>query len=249
MTRANANASVSAMEEKLNMLLSIVSETKEMLASSLIRIDKLEKEVTSLCNLSAEQDKQIHVLKNIVNVREQQSKANSVRLLGFPLHPDESASNNNGGLDFATRVYRTILHPILSAAVTNGALSSLPSLSETISHLYRAGKSASEGRPAPIVITFVSSSIRLAVLRNKRTNTPSPSAREKTAGILNYVIVEDLTGPTLKCLKSMKEDKRILKVWTIEGRIRFSLASDPRVIFKVSSVFDNVDFIIEHISA
>ena len=55
--------------------------------------------------------------------------------------------------------------------------------------------------------------------------------------IKKAIIVEDLTPPTLKRMKEMKEDRRVEKVWTMEGSIKYTLATKPAVVCRLPSVF------------
>ena len=42
-----------------------------------------------------------------------------------------------------------------------------------------------------------------------------------------YAIYEDLTAANYKLLKSAIEDKRILRAWTVDGKLRFVMEGDP----------------------
>jgi hypothetical protein len=173
----------------------------------------------------------------------QQSKASSIRLLGFPT-TDEEKMSTDGGKSLATRVYEKILKPVLAIAKAKGDLSSTPTLPNTISSIYRAGKLNSP-RPPPIVINFTNSQTRLAVLRNKRNNIPSPSDDEKRNGVKSYILAEDLTSPTFRMLKLLQADERVAKVWSSDGRLKFTLRSDSSTIHRVKSVFLPVEKIID----
>ena len=58
------------------------------------------------------------------------------------------------------------------------------------------------------------------------------------------MIVEDLTPPTFKMLKMLREDKRVARAWTVEGRIRYVLEKED-TIRTVSSVFDHLDTFLQ----
>jgi hypothetical protein len=116
--------------------------------------------------------------------------------------------STDGGKSLSSRVYEKILKPVLNSP-----------------------------KPPPIVITFSSSQTRLAILRHKRNNLPTPSDDEKRGGIKNYILAEYLTSPTFRMLKLLHADERISKAWSTEGRLKFILCSDPNTIHRVKSVF------------
>jgi hypothetical protein len=237
------------MDAKIDELMSLVrgqskalEETKAMLAESLGRVSKLEEQVSSLQLRVDSQDKEILHLKDSANFISQQSKASSIRLLGFPVTEDEKASTD-GGRSLSTRIYDKVLKPVLAVAKAKGDLSSVPTLTNTISNIYRAGR-ISGPRPPPIVITFSNSQTRLAVLRHKKNNVPPPSDDEKRNGIKSYLLVEDLTSPTFRMLKTLQADERVCKAWSADGRLKFTLHSDPNTIHRVKSVFLPIEKII-----
>jgi hypothetical protein len=172
-------------------------------------VTKLEEQVTSQQNQIDTQSKEILQLKDSVNFRNQQSRANSIRLLGFPVTDDEKVSTD-GTKYLSIRVYDKILKPVLTSAKAKGDLSTVPTMPNTIASIYRAGKLNSP-KPPLIVITFSSSQTRLAVLRHKRNNLPTPSDDEKRGGIKSYILAEDLTSPTFRMLKLLHTSERINK--------------------------------------
>jgi hypothetical protein len=92
---------------------------------------------------------------------------------------------------------------------------------------------------------MASKNLRLAVLRNKRSNMPSPSDSERSEFVKRFSIVEDLTAPTYKMLRMLQDREDVAKVWTNEGRIRLTLSSQPDSVIKVKSVFQPIEKIFE----
>jgi DNA-binding transcriptional MerR regulator len=212
-----------------------IAETKKMLADSQARVTKLESKVEAL-------EKEVKRLKETSNDREQAAKSRTVRLFGYATS-DEETRTTDGGKSFSNKLYDRIIKPCLNAAKTNGDIPSTPQFSTAVEKIYRAGKSANPGRPAPIIVTFTSETYRLAVLRNKKTALPAPSTSESEAGIRRYLVVEDLTPANYTMLKTLQQREEVEKAWTIEGRIRFTLRGD-NTVRKVKSVFDPVEKII-----
>ena len=91
----------------------------------------------------------------------------------------------------------------------------------------------------PVIIKFANPAIRLAFLRCKKEHTPAPLDSDKAAGTKKYTASEDLTGPTYKMFKAMVDSPLVDKVWTVDGRLRFTVPGDKSVK-KVKSVFVSV---------
>ena len=68
---------------------------------------------------------------------------------------------------------------------------------------------------------------------------------EKANGVKNYLLLEDLTVPTLRRLKELKEDKRVQKVWTMEGNIKYTLGTKPALVCKMNSVYKPLEDILK----
>jgi hypothetical protein len=233
------------MEEKIDLILHVlagVAKKQEI-------IIKLEEKVISLETKTAAQEavinslkKEVQHLKESSNDRDQADRGNTLRLFGLPLSRDE----RDGNKTTAAVAYDRILKPILSAAKSKGSVPSVPQLSSLVTECYRVGKPgpSESGSPPPIIIKFVNPQHRLAILRTKKENTPSPTDAERAAGFKRFVIVEDLTPANHKTLKDLNSDDRVEKVWSVDGRIRFVLSGDDKSVKRVKSVFDSVDSII-----
>ena len=240
--------SLESLEAKLDMLLSNVAEIKVLQT----RVNKLEAVVADLSSTVAAQSKEITSLKEKENYRDQLSRSNAVRLFGFGVSEEE-----DGGSDAAKsltkRVYDIIVKPVLAAAKLNKQLETLPSLSNAISEVYRVkvgskpkpivGMAAGPPPPPPIIIKFASPAVRMAFLRNKRASLPSPTVYEAANGTKRYTVVEDLTVVTYKKMREMADCKEVDKVWSIDGRLRFTIPGDKNV-YKVKSVFQSLSEIL-----
>ena len=210
----------------------------------------LNNKVSDLNSTVAKLNNEMTLLKEKDNDRDQQSRGNAVRLFGLAAGEEEDATDPARAL--IKRVYDCIIKPVLTAAKANKQLDSIPSLSNTIADEYRiksAGKAkqAIVGQPPPmphpIIVKFVSPAIRLAFLRNKKASLPSPSAAEIQAGVKRYSVVEDLTPTTHKKMREMANSLEVDKVWSINGRLRYTVPGD-KTIYKVKSVFASVSEIV-----
>jgi hypothetical protein len=220
-------------DDKLDLILQKITAIE-------VRQEKLEQlvtKVTQLENLVAEQkcviatmQTEIKNLKEMANVQDQATRGDTLRLFNVP------GSNDEVGLP--NKVYENILKPILAAAKNSGEIQTLPHLNTICTSIFRAGKFAagSNKPPPPVIIKFASLPARMAILKNKRVNTPPPPEGQK-----KYIIVEDLTKPTYKKLQEFRLDERTNKAWTINGEIWVLPVGDNMKPKRVSSVFDSVD--------
>ena len=185
-----------------------------------------------------EMRKELLLVKEIVNKRDQQSRELTVRILGMAVSEEEKQD----GLKVAIKqAYDRFLKPILSAAKTNGLIETVPQLNNCVEEGYRVGKGVTDAQgitlPPVLVLRLKTKAIKTAIFKTKREVLPTPSPAEKSAGIKKVLLVEDLTVPTLTKMKEMKNDTRVAKVWTMEGSIRFSLVTKPDEMRKMPSVF------------
>jgi TolA-binding protein len=213
-----------------------LSEMKTLLTSNQSRITQLEDQV---CGLNGE----VKQLKETVNLREQQARNLTVRILGLPVTEDE-VNGPDPAASTARTAYERIIRPILSAAKTKGKISTLPALQNSVAKAYRTSKptSASTNPPPPIILHLTSSSVKIAIFSARKDALPKPSKAESAAGMKKFLLVEDLTPPTFAFLKLLKEDKRVERAWTVDGQIKFIKAGDKEnIICKVRSIYNSID--------
>jgi chromosome segregation ATPase len=211
-----------------------LSEMKTLLTSNQTRISQLEDQV---CGLNGE----VKQLKELVNLREQQARNLTVRILGLPVTEDE-VNGPDPAASTARTAYERIVRPILSVAKTKGKISTLPALQNTVIKAYRTSKPSPANPPPPIILHLVSANVKTAIFSARKDALPNPTDAEKAAGLKKFLLVEDLTPPTFAFLKLMKEDKRVERAWTVDGQIKFIKAGDKEnVIHKVRSIYNTID--------
>lgn len=233
-------ARVAALESKVS-----EAETKNKAAMSRCsalenRCEALENSVIDLARKAEAKSQEIFDLKNRLNTREVESRACNIRLLGLPI-TDSEKNATDGGKAFAVRTFEKILRPIFEAAVENGHLRQVPQFEEAIEAVYRTGAQKPNKKPPPVLIVFAHRNLRLAVLKNKKDNTPAPSRAEQDAGANSFLIVEDLTPATFAMFLALKEDQRVGKVWSFNGRLKYTLVGHDNKPLNVKSVFSDVD--------
>jgi hypothetical protein len=197
--------------------------------------------------LDALQQEPVNV-KISANNRDQLLRMKSVKLSGLPVSEEEKNAADP----------EKFLLPILSAAKEDGALDTVPTLAKTIDVIRRInlwtppsasasipGLTSKEKTSPLVIITLCTSPIRLAILRYKKENIPSPSPADRSLGTKGFFISEDVTPPTAKLLRDLVADERVDRAWSVEGRIRYIRAGDKnRRVYKVKSVYDPVASIL-----
>jgi hypothetical protein len=231
------------MEDKVDLVLQLLVEQSELLTKSQLRIEQLEKENLALKSSVTSLNKEIYNIKNSSNRRDQNLLNNSIRIFGISVSEDEPNSTD-GGKALSLKVFERVLKPVLLAAKVKC------SVSTTIEDCYRVGKpTADKTRPPPVVVKLCSPTLRLTILRNKKTGLAPPPEADQRIGIKKFTIVEDLTSDAFKLLKGLAGDSRVAKAWTIDGNIRFTLANDSTgSVKKAKSVYDSIDHVIESAS-
>ena len=197
-------------------------------------------------------------VKETLNARDQQARYRSIKLSGLPIS-EEEAGTSDADLPklLSKKVYERILSPILAAAKEKKEIDAIPTMARCIEEIYRTkswhnpktsstpGAPSEPPAPPTIIIKFFSPAIRLAILRNKRDNTPAPNAIERKAGSVGFFISEDLTPLTFKLLRDLQRQQSVDKAWTVDGRIRYVRTGDAdRKVYKVKSIFDSVTDIL-----
>jgi hypothetical protein len=225
-------------DEMIKHIFAAVNRIELTQADHKVRISECEAKIGVL-------DRQVYDLRNIVNQREQELRNMSIRISGFPLQDDEKASTDAKFL--AKKIYEKALYPVLAGAKAKNDIDKIPNLNNTIASCYRVSANtarANTSTPPPVVIKLQSEHARMAILKNKRLSTPSPTAEEKALGLKKMIIMEDLTPSCYKQLRELQRSEEVQKAWTVEGRIRF-LLTGSQTIHKVKSVFDPASQIIE----
>ena len=80
-------------------------------------------------------------------------------------------------------------------------------------------------------------------MKTKR-ELPTPTAAETEAGITRFILVEDLTPDNHRTLAALSKSKLTDKVWSVDGRIKFTKANRPDVVMTVKSVYDPITKIL-----
>jgi hypothetical protein len=239
-------AADASMEENIRYLISFAvdsqkqsKETRDLLLTNQKRINQTDSKVSAL-------QLEVKQLKDTVNSNEQQKKSLSLRLLGLSPSEDELNGPDTNAAT-AKLAYEKVIKPILTSAKAKGKIASVPTLANTIVKAFRTAKlQPNQSSPTPpIIITVYSHNVKLAILTNKKGAIPLPTPSEKSSGIKRVSLNEDLTADTFTLLRSLREDRRVGRAWTVDGNIKFIRANDPdNTIHRVKSVYDTLDVIL-----
>jgi hypothetical protein len=182
----------------------------EQLKVNVVAVEaSVAKNTGDICDLQ----KEVKGLKQQLNARDQENRANVLRLTGFPYVKEEKG--NRSVLQKA--VFDRILKPILDAAVSNGQIA--PPTKQLEFDCFRVGRwppprvpgsAAAElyVNPPPIVIKFADLDLRTTVLRNKRLNMPKPSEEERRLGGQGVLPRGGPDSPHLQGAQSYAEPSR-----------------------------------------
>ena len=224
-----------SMDDKIDFLIKSAAfantqfcELRTTLDSHTTRINNVENEIGAFQH-------EIQKLKEQVNRHEQQSRSLHIRIMNVPYLPDEAV---------AKLAYDKAIRPILVVAKDKGKLSSIPQLANVIVEAYRMRSrsgAAPVDFPPHILVKLATPSLKSAIFTFKKDGLPSATE----AGGRKINIVEELTHPSFQLLKQLKADSRIFRAWSVEGQIRYIVASDStRTVKKVQSVFTHPDLLL-----
>ena len=140
-------------------------------------------------------------------------------------------------------VYNRFLLPLLTKALDNNDISTIPPATNILDSCFRPYVSTPGKQPPPVIIKLSSRQLKIAVMKNKR-ELPKPTAAETEAGITRFILVEDLTPDNHRTLAALSKSKLTDKVWSVDGRIKFTKANRPDVVMTEKSVYDPITKIL-----
>ena len=187
------------------------------------------------------------------NAREQYARNWSIRINGCMVS-DEDMLEYGHPRACMNAVYSKIIKPVLAkscpkpesapedAIYGTKVLDRVPHCLDLLSTAHYIGPAKNSKTddnvllPPAIIVRFRSRYMRNLFLRTKRQFMPQPTVAEVTAGIKYYSAYADLTKMNHKVVTKLKADDRVQSVWTNDGKIRFSLKSNPKMVHHVSDI-------------
>jgi hypothetical protein len=218
----------------IQLLIASVNQIKTKLDTVDSRLDAIAMLQTQVNTLVKDTDD----LKRTVNNLDQESRCKTVRIIGLTI-PEADIKQFGQEKAIMKRAYDKLIKPILTAAKNKGEIETIPVLLNVLEQGRYAGRGAvdQQGRPLPPIcsVSFTNRYLRNVIMRYKKDNIPNPTDAERAAGITRFAIVEDLTGLNAKRLKEYRDDTRVSRAWTVDGRIRFVLLTSLDIVRKASS--------------
>lgn len=181
----------------------------------------------------AKLEEDIKTLKISDNAHKQQLRSLTLRILNLPPTAVEKD-------DLRGRIY-DLLKPLLTAAKSAKDLSTVPQAATAFDAVFRPYQGEQGKNPPPVIIKVSSRAIKIALLKNRKLLAPAP--HEAGANSVRPLLVEDLTPENHRALSLLAKSKKVEKVWSADGLIRFTLPGQSRVR-TVSNVLGTVDEMI-----
>ena len=222
------------MNQKLDDLQASLGSLREEVDSLQFTVNQHEDRLLSL-------EKEMVSQKDSSNAQQQQLRSLTVRLLNVPVSTGESTNNF---ADLRSSVYERFLKPLLAAAKAKNTIATIPPSTSTFEACFRPYQQVTGKPPPPVIIKLASRLIKTAIMSSRKA-LPLPSEDEKSAGISRFILVEDLTPDNHKALAAISKSKLTGKVWSVDGVIKFTLASQPDSVKTVKSVYDPIAKILK----
>jgi hypothetical protein len=241
-TRSSAPSSPRPMEvlqEEMNEKLTSLMEKVNSLSDALRSVKRENEQLKTTVQNQADE---IADLRNVINDRELHARSWSIRALNIPI-PAEQETSNGAVMEI---VYKELIAPVLEGAKAKGEIPAVPpchNLIET-AHIL-PGK----GSRKPVIIRFFSRYWRSLLFRYRKEfapregPAPAPTAADRRPAKMCYPFYEDLTRATFKQLMTIQQHEQVVSAWTVSGVVRFKV-KDSDVIYKVSSIYDTVEDLV-----
>ena len=215
-------------DDKLDFIIKLIMDLKKTSEKSALIIEKQTQQIATLEKENSSIKRELRACKESINRSELHSRSLTLRILGPSISADESRALPGEANRIAVKTaFEKVLKPIFNVAKNKGTISTLPHFTTAIVDGFRLKTNIKDKKgntyPPPILICLNNRHLRTEVFKNKREALASISQQEGTS----IFVVEDLTSPTIKRMKELREDDRVEKVWTTEGSIRYTLKDDP----------------------
>jgi hypothetical protein len=233
-------STLAELQKSMQVLITSVAALTSKVEAIELKLDNME-----LVNRNVEQvTKEMVKVKETVNRVDQDSRACLVRISGLSVS-DAEMKQYGFEKSIIKKTYDKIVKPILSIAKNNGDIESVPTMLNVLEQGYVASRGGTDKQgkamPPVLAVRFTNRFLRNTVMRLRREHIPSPSDAERAAGVSRYYINEDLTPDTAHKVKELRSCELVERVWTIDGRIRFTKVGDPNHIIKISSPFVSLE--------
>ena len=176
--------------------------------------------------------------------QEQRSRNYCMRVKGVRIDPDMEKEHGHvkAAMD---AVYSKVILPLQKVDPALEIPRDVADVLEVAHKLPQRGEPAKGAkRPPPIIhIRFRSRELRNTILQRRDSlKVMSVDRNEKKMGVENYWITQDLTAEIRDRIKEINEDDRVAKCFCVDdGKIRFTLKRDDKVVIRPTGVFFNLE--------
>ena len=181
-------------------------------------------------------EKDMALQRELSNTQQQQLRSLTVRFLNIP-HSRWESDNNSAMLK--ELISSRFLHPLLTAAANSNEIPFIPLPGDIIESCFRPYSPEKDKPPPLVILKLANRQAKIAIMMNKK-ELPNPSKEEIDAGITRFILIEDLTPDTHRALSALSKSKLTHKVWSVDGRIKFTMVAKPDVVQTVKSVYDPI---------
>lgn len=184
-----------------------------------------------ISKISIEQDKMKEEIVNIKleqNDKEQRMRNYSIRVFNLPVPNSDRMQTT----EFLSYVYNNVIDPILQEALKNKDIPAIPPVLQLIEygHPLRIPKNAPKDSPPTIILRFFSRTYRSLIFKYKKKvlDSINSSRRSQTPAPYPKIFInEDLSPLNFSTFRTISQDERVERCFTINGVVKFVLNSDP----------------------
>jgi len=219
-----------AIESKLEQVENALCELKH--ENTFVR-----EELAAARSESAKKDAIIAGLTDQVNRLDQNSRANSICVIGLPVTPQTPQA------EIEKIVFEQVVHPCLEQAKKTGDLPSIhapfPGLLIDAAFAIPSKKNTS----MPVIVKFANSSTRTLVFRHKKNALPQIKDPATSKIRSKFAIYEDLSPVNHGILQQFAKDTRVRSAWSYNGQVRFKI-HNSETMYRVKSLSDTYESLV-----
>ena len=194
------------------------------------KMDKLSIKFDDLTADHKELKKEVDKQKVELNETQQDLRNSSLRISGLKVGPEHRKSV----IRLLQLVHEKVFAPILQGAVDAGEIMCVPEPDVLLEYghlLPQRKKSASSSEP--ILVRFHSRVYRSLIFRYKRQHLKELNSKSDE----KVFLTEHLTQANYAKLRALQEDPETEKVWTLNGKIKFTTKTAPETVVTVKNPF------------
>ena len=212
--------------ESLLEVVKMLSNIQSSLDTLNKKFDDLDTKYEKMDSKVQEFEKKMNGMAAFLNSLEQRGRNNSLRIFGLKVDNVTSKC----AMKTSKYIFNKVLLPILKIAVDKKDLDQVPDIHSLIEYCHVLPSPKNRPDSTPIIVRLHSRLIRLLIFRHKK------DFFSKNQDLNDCFITEDLTGTTYRLLKDLKSSEKILKAWTLNGRIKYTTKDAPDTVLYYKTI-------------